>query len=130
MNQVPTYQDINRTRAEQSAAQDQMNQREAIAKEAQSMSSPNPVLAEYMNRAPQQQGLTPNPSAGDYTMLATQVANNSANQEAYSMAMINAASKGQVPVDAVLSDESILPQYRQGLLNSIRSANQGLGQVR
>ena len=60
------------------------------------------------------------------------VANNVEDQETYSMAMIDAASKGQVPVDAVLGDDSILPQFKDGLLNAVRAnaANSGLGQIR
>lgn len=132
MDRVPTYQDINRARAEQSSVQNQLDQRDALSKEVQSMNKPNPVLAEYMNRGAQQ-GLVPREnSAGSYTMFATNVANNVADQETYSMAMIDAASKGQVPVGAVLEDDSILPQFKQGLLNAVKSstANSGLGQIR
>ena len=132
MDRVPTYQDINRARAEQSSVQNQLVQSNALSKEVQSMNNPNPVLAEYMNRAPQQ-GLTPREnSAGEYTMFATNVANSVEDQETYSMAMVDAASKGQVPVGAVLEDESILPQFKQSLLNAVKSstANSGLGQIR
>ena len=132
MDKVPTYQDINRARADQTYAQNQLVQSNALSKEVQSMNNPNPVLAEYMNRAPQQ-GLTPrNNSAEAYTMFATNVANKVDNQETYSMAMIDAAAKGQVPVGAVLEDDSILPQFKQSLLNAVKSstANSGLGQIR
>ena len=132
MDRVPTYQDIARARAEKEATQNQMAERDALANEAQSRVTPNPVLSEYMNRGAQQ-GLTPREySAGNYTMFATNVANNVEDQETYSMAMIGAAAKGQVPVDAVLEDESILPQFKEGLLNAIKAntANSGLGQIR
>lgn len=120
MDKVPTYQDLNRMRAEQSAIQNQVMQKEALANEARAMSTPNPVLAEYMNRGTQQQGLVP---AGDYTGLATRVANSVPDQETYSAAMVDAASKGQIPIEAVLSDDSILPIYKQSL-------TRGLGQIR
>lgn len=129
MDKVPTYQDINRARADQTYAQNQLAQSNALSKEVQSMNNPNPVLAEYMNRAPQQ-GLTPrNNSAEAYTMFATNVANKVDNQETYSMAMIDAAAKGQVPFNAVIEDDSILPEYKQGLMDSI-NAQKGLGQIR
>lgn len=129
MDRVPTYQDINRARAEQSSVQNQLDQRDALSKEVQSMNKPNPVLAEYMNRAPQQ-GLTPREdSAGAYTMFATNVANKVDNQETYSLAMIDAAAKGQVPIGAVMEDDSILPEYKQGLIDSMNS-QRGLGQIR
>lgn len=129
MDKVPTYQDINRARADQTYAQNQLAQSNALSKEVQSMNNPNPVLAEYMNRAPQQ-GLTPrNNSAEAYTMFATNVANKVDNQETYSLAMIDAAAKGQVPIGAVIEDDSILPEYKQGLMDSI-NAQKGLGQIR
>ena len=132
MDRVPTYQDIARARAEKEATQSQMAERDALANEAQSRVTPNPVLSEYMNRGAQQ-GLTPREdSAGGYTMFATNVANSVEDQETYSMAMIDAASKGQVPVGAVLEDDSILPQFKEGLLNAVKSSttNSGLGQIR
>ena len=132
MDRVPTYQDIARARAEKEATQNQMAERDALANEAQSRVTPNPVLSEYMNRGAQQ-GLAPREdSAGNYTMFATNVANSVEDQETYSMAMIDAASKGQVPVGAVLEDDSILPQFKQSLLNAVKSsaANSGLGQIR
>ena len=132
MDRVPTYQDIARARAEKETVQNQMAERDALANEAQSRVTPNPVLSEYMNRGAQQ-GLTPREdSAGNYALFATNVANSVEDQETYSMAMIGAASKGQVPVDAVLEDESILPQFKQSLLNAVKSSttNSGLGQIR
>ena len=132
MDRVPTYQDITRARAEREAIQNQMAERDALANETQSRVTPNPVLSEYMNRGAQQ-GLAPREdSAGAYTMFATNVANSVEDQETYSMAMIGAAAKGQVPVGAVLEDDSILPQFKQGLLNAVKSstANSGLGQIR
>lgn len=129
MDRVPTYQDINRAREEQSSVQNQLDQRDTLSKEVQSMNRPNPVLAEYMNRVPQQ-GLTPREdSAGAYTMFATNVANKVDNQETYSLAMIDAAAKGQVPIGAVMEDDSILPEYKQGLIDSMNS-QRGLGQIR
>lgn len=135
MDRIPTYQDINRARAEREAAQSQMAERDALANEVQSRVTPNPVLSEYMNRGAQQaqQGLVPREdSAGEYTMFATNVANNVEDQETYSMVMIDAALKGQVPVGAVLEDESILPQFKQSLVNggNPNTPNSGLGQIR
>lgn len=132
MDRVPTYQDITRARAEREATQNQLAERDALANEVQSRVTPNPVLSEYMNRGAQQ-GLVPREySAGGYTMFAANVANSVEDQETYSMAMVDAASKGQVPVGAVLEDDSILPQFKQGLLNAVKSstANSGLGQIR
>ena len=129
MDRVPTYQDITRARAEREAMQNQMAQRDALANEVQSRVTPNPVLSEYMNRGTQQ-GLVPREnSAGSYTMFATNVANNVADQETYSMAMVDAASKGQVPIGAVMEDDSILPEYKQVLIDSMNS-QRGLGQIR
>ena len=135
MDRVPTYQDITRARAEKEATQSQMAERDALANEAQSRVTPNPVLSEYMNRGAQQsqQGLVPREdSAGNDTMFATNVANSVEDQETYSMAMIGAAAKGQVPVGAVLEDDSILPQFKESLLNAVKAntANSGLGQIR
>ena len=132
MDRVPTYQDITRARTEKEATQNQLAEGDALANEAQSRVTPNPVLSEYMNRGAQQ-GLAPREdSAGNYTMFATNVANKVEDQETYSMAMVDAASKGQVPVGAVLEDESILPQFKEGLLNAVKAstANSGLGQIR
>ena len=132
MDRVPTYQDIARARAEKEATQSQMAERDASANEAQSRDTPNPVLSEYMNRGAQQGSVPREDSAGGYTMFATNVANSVEDQETYSMAMIGAASKGQVPVGAVLEDDSILPQFKQSLLNAVKSSttNSGLGQIR
>lgn len=129
MDRVPTYQDITRARAEREAVQNQLAERDALANEVQSRVTPNPVLSEYMNRGAQQ-GLVPREdSAGAYTMFATNVANKVDNQETYSLAMIDAAAKGQVPIGAVMEDDSILPEYKQGLINSMNS-QRGLGQIR
>lgn len=135
MDRVPTYQDITRARAEREAVQNQMAERDALANEIQSRVTPNPVLSEYMNRGAQQaqQGLVPRENPEDnYAMFATNVANNVEDQETYSMVMIDAAAKGQVPVKGVLQDESVLPQFKQGLINAIRpnTPNPGLGQIR
>lgn len=135
MDRVPTYQDITRARAEREAVQNQMAERDALANEVQSRVTPNPVLSEYMNRGAQQaqQGLVPRENPEDsYAMFATNVANNVEDQETYSMVMIDAAAKGQVPIEGVLQDESILPQFKQGLLNAIspNTQNPGLGQIR
>lgn len=126
MDKAPTYQDLARMKAEESAIQAQNSQMNNAAMEAQSISKANPVLAEYMNRSTAQQGLVP---AADYTTMATKVANSVPDQTAYSAAMVSAASSGQVPVEAVLSDESVLPEFRQDLLQRVNRA-QGLGQLR
>lgn len=132
MDRIPTYQDITRARAEREATQNQMAERDALANEVQSRVTPNPVLSEYMNRGAQQ-GLVPREdSAETYTMFASNVANKVEDQETYSMVMIDAALKGQVPVDAVLNDDSILPQFKESLINAAKSSasNPGLGQIR
>ena len=52
MAKAPTYQDLNRQRAEANAMQSQANQRTAIAQntEAAVSANTNPVLAEYMHQ--------------------------------------------------------------------------------
>ena len=83
MDRAPTYQDITRARAEREAMQNQMAERDALTNEVQSRVAPNPVLAEYMNRAPQQQGLTLVPRENpqySYAMFPINVACNVEDQ--------------------------------------------------
>lgn len=132
MAKVPTYQDLNRQRAEESAMQSQSEQRNAIAQstDAAAESNRNPVLAEYMLRNSTQQGLVPrdNGITYDYASVASGIANAVPDQQSYSMAMVNAAMKGQVPAEAVLADTNVLDQAKVGLVNTMRQS-QGLGQV-
>lgn len=132
MAKVPTYQDLNRQRAEESAMQSQSEQRNAIAQstEAAAESNRNPVLAEYMLRNSTQQGLVPRDTGitNDYSTIASSVAKNVPDQESYSLAMIDAAMKGQVPAEAVLADTNVLDQAKARLVNTMRQS-QGLGQV-
>lgn len=136
MAKAPTYQDMNRQRADADAMQSQMTQREAVAQNTETAGNANinPVLAEYMSRNAAPQGLNPRAPADDYAMLAGSVAKNVPDQQTYSMAMIEAAMKGQVPAEAVLADANVLDQAKVGLVNTMRqnqpqTQNQGLGQV-
>ena len=134
MAKAPTYQDLNRQRAEADAIQSQANQRTAVAQntEAAVSANTNPVLAEYMQRNSGQQGLVPRDTGmtNDYSTIASSVAKNVPDQESYSLAMIDAAMKGYVPAEAVLGDTNVLDQAKVGLVNAMKqSQNQGLGQV-
>lgn len=117
MAKVPTYQDLNRQRAEEVAVQSQTEQRNAVLQDAEiaANNNRNPVLAEYMSRNSAPQGLVPR-----NTVVP--------DQQAYSLAMVDAAMKGQVPTETVLADANVLEQAKIGLMNSMRQ-NQGLGQL-
>lgn len=132
MAKVPTYQDLNRQRAEEATMQSQVEQRNAIAQNVQmdSDNNKNPVLAEYMRRNATPQGLVPRDDGRtyDYSTIAGEIASAMPNQQAYSSAMIAAAMKGQVPAESVLADARVLDQAKVGLVNAMRQ-NQGLGQV-
>ena len=134
MAKAPTYQDLNRQRAEADAIQSQANQRTAVAQntEAAVSANINPVLAEYMQRNSGQQGLVPRDTGmtNDYSTIASSIAKSVPDQESYSLAMIDAAMKGYVPAEAVLGDTNVLDQAKVGLVNAMKqSQNQGLGQV-
>lgn len=134
MAKAPTYQDLNRQRAEADAMQSQANQRTAVAQntEAAVSANTNPVLAEYIQRNSGQQGLVPRDTGmtNDYSTIASSVAKNVPDQESYSLAMVDAAMKGQVPAEAVLGDANVLDQAKAGLVNAMKqSQNQGLGQI-
>lgn len=129
---APTYQDLSRMKQEQENADRQMTQSQGLnqAVNAEAEMNRNPILAEYMSRG--QQGLTPRP-IDKYVMYATEVANAAPNQNEYSMAMIDSARQGRVPAEAVLADESVLPQYKQDLIVEVQQASeaaQGLGRIR
>lgn len=132
MAKVPTYQDLNRQRAEEATMQSKVEQRNAIAQNVQmdSDNNKNPVLAEYMRRNATPQGLVPRDEGRtyDYSTIAGEIASAMPNQQAYSSAMIDAAMKGQVPAESVLADARVLDQAKVWLVNAMRQ-NQGLGQV-
>ena len=133
MDKAPTYQDLNRQKAEAEAIQSQVAQKENIAQTANSeaVANTNPVLAEYMGRNAAPQGLTPTNPANQYAALADSVARSVPDQESYSSAMVNAVIKGQVPAEAVLADSKVLDQAKVGLISAIQQAqqNRGLGQI-
>lgn len=122
MAAAPTYQDLARMKEENARINEQMLQRQAVARDSEiaGESNKNPVLQEYMNRG---LGLTPVQGLGYPTQQP--------NAERYSQAMISAAMQGQVPVEAVLTDERVLPQYRQGLMQQLQQTQQpqGLGRL-
>ena len=132
MAKVPTYQDLNRQRAEEAAMQSQTEQRNTVAQNTQvaADSNKNPVLAEYMSRNTVPQGLLPrdNGKTYDYSTIAGEIAGIVPNQQAYSSAMVDAVMKGQVPAESVLADANVLDQAKAGLVNVMRQ-NQGLGQL-
>lgn len=132
MAKAPTYQDLNRQKAEADSMQSQADQRAAVTQntEAAVNANVNPVLAEYIKRNSGQQGLGPRDPATEYSAIAGNVAKNVPDQQTYSMAMTEAAKAGQVPMDAVLGDANVLDQYKVGLMNTMKqSLPQGLGQV-
>ena len=133
MDKAPTYQDLNRQKAEAEAIQSQVAQKENIAQTANSeaVANTNPVLAEYMGRNAAPQGLTPTNPANTYATLADSVARSVPNQETYSTTMINAAMKGQIPTEDVLADPKIPDQAKVGLISAMQQAqqNRGLGQI-
>lgn len=132
MAKAPTYQDLNRQRAEEAAMQSQTEQRNTVAQNTQvaADSNKNPVLAEYMRRNATPQGLVPidNGKTYDYSTIAGEIAGIVPNQQAYSSAMVDAVMKGQVPAESVLADANVLDQAKIGLMNSMRQS-QGLGQL-
>lgn len=99
MASAPTYQEINAQRALAEEASNKEAQRLSAVQEAEALSIPNPVLANYMNKSTQQ-GLSPVES------------NIIGNPEQYSQEMINAAMSGQVEPDLVMEDPNILPEYK------------------
>lgn len=133
MDRAPTYQDLNRQKAEAEVLQSQTAQKDSVAQGVNTAAAAtvNPVLAEYMSRNAAPQGLTPVNPANQYAALSDGVARSVPDQEAYSMALITAAMKGQVPVEDVLADPKILDQAKVGLVNTIQQSqqNQGLGQI-
>lgn len=130
MPKAPTYQDLNRQRADDAAMQVQSEQRNAVVQNTESAvaGNTNPVLAEYMSRNSGPQGLAPRDPAGEYSILADNVAKSVPDQESYSMVMVEAVKNGQIPAEAVLSDSKVLDQAKAGLVNAMRQS-QGLGQV-
>ena len=133
MDKAPTYQDLNRQKAEAEAVQSQVAQKENVAQNANSEAAANvnPILAEYLGRNVAPQGLTPVNPANQYAALANGVARSVPDQEAYSTAMITAAMKGQVPAEEVLADSNVLDQAKVGLISAIQQnqQNRGLGQI-
>lgn len=127
MAKAPTYQELNRQKAENAAVESQMQQRDRVVRETEMRGNPNPILSEYMSRGAQQ-GLTPRDPVNEYAMLAENVAKSVPDQESYSMAMIEAAIRGQVPAEIVLADQNILEEAKIGLIKAMRQ-NQGLGQI-
>lgn len=125
MAQVPTYKDINRERQNADLVQQQELGKQAVRQdsEQQGLVQANPVLQNYMSKArPQPQGL------GAYSGIAGQVANESAGQEEYSERMVTGAMTGQLDPEAVLADSSVLPGYKNELMQLIQSS-QGLGSL-
>lgn len=132
MAKVPTYQDLARQREESARVEQQVNLKDNVQQAGlvDAETSKNPVLQQYMNQGQSQQGLTPVEQEPDqYSMFATKVADMARDQDEYSRAMRDLAINGEVPAEGVLSDESVLPEYRQSLINTIEKSQQpqGLG---
>ena len=133
MANVPSFDTMRQEKAMQNQQMQQAQQRSAISDQtAQSMeANKNPALARLtaeMSGGPigSQRGLTPN--INEYAQIAGQVASQSPNQVAYSENMVNGVMQGKINPADVLQDESVLPEYRQALLDMSRP--QGLGSVR
>jgi len=130
-----SYAAMDKEKADALAAQEaqiEKQQREQVAAQ-QAEAEKNPALqaatGSLVNRlSSEQQGLSPNPALGVYSTLAGEVANGSRNQEEYSDNMLKAAQAGTVDPRMVLEDESVLPQFRQALYDSMQQS-QGLGSI-
>lgn len=128
MAKAPTYQELNREKADAAASQAQTEQKTSMANDPSTKGTPNPVLSEYMNRNKQPEGLNPRAPESDYATLAHSIAKSVPDQETYGMTMADAAMKGQVPMEDVLADANISDQIKVGLSNKIKQS-QGLGQL-
>lgn len=126
---IPTYQEINRQRAEANAMQQAQMQQQGTQQQvaAEAEANKNPVLTEYMDRSiqPQQaQGLVPRDPMAEYASMAEQVARSVQNADEYGQIMVNAGMQGQVPMEAVLQDERIPVPYRESILAQLQQPNQ------
>jgi len=128
MAKAPTYQELNRQRAENAATQSQVDQKASVAQEVGNMSTPNSVLADYMNKNKEPQGLSPRDPRMEYAAMSDSIAKSVPDQETYARTMVNAVMKGQVPAEAVMADAKIPDQVKAGLANQMRQS-QGLGQL-
>jgi len=127
MAAAPTYADLDREKKQaQMAEQQQMEQAQrAQQAEIAKQREANPMLQAYMNKQ-SQQGLMPNNAVNEYSATAGLIADQSPDQMAYSQNMVNAALKGQLDPKNVLEDESVLPEMRNALMETLRQPS-GLG---
>ena len=124
MAQAPTYNDIRANQQAQAQAASAAQAQQATGQQVQGevQSNKNAILQDYMNK---QRGLgNPNAAVNDYAMIATEVANNSANESEYTQNMIALANAGKLPREIVMSD----PVVQQVM--EAQQAPVGLGQVR
>jgi len=128
MAQVPTYNDIRANQQAQQQVADAGQAQQATGQQIQNslQSSKNVALENAMQKySGQGQGLgNPNQAVNEYSMVATEVANNSANESEYVQNMIALADAGKLPKDMVMSD----PVVRQAIES--QQAPAGLGQIR
>ena len=135
MAQDLSYEAMDREKANAQAAQQaqlEKQQRDA-EQQAQAQSEKNPALQVATNNlanniTPQQQGLGPNTALNEYSRIAGEIANSSSSQEEYSNNMIKAGQSGIVDLDILREDQSVLPQFRQALLDSMQQPK-GLGTI-
>jgi len=135
MAQDLSYEAMDREKADAQAAQQAQIEKQQIdaAQQAQAQSEKNPALQVATNNlanniTQQQQGLGPNPALSEYSRIAGEIANASRNQEEYSNNMIKAGQSGAIDPRTLLGDESILPQFRDALYNSMQQPK-GLGTI-
>ena len=141
MGQAPTYNDVEAGRKTQMLADnaklDQLDTRAQVQGEVEG--NKNAILQDYMSRqingggpiptdpglgninAPQQG----NQEAAQYTMIATEVGNNSRNPQEYVQQMIALAEAGKVSIEMLRSDPVIAE-----MIAAQNQAPVGLGQVR
>lgn len=129
MAQAPTYAELDRQKAAQSmAANEQANQMATQqGVQNQNEATKNPILAEYMSRGQVDNGRglgNPNQPVNEYAMIATEVANNSANESEYTQNMIALANAGKLPREVVMSDPVV-----QQVMGAQQAPVQGLGQI-
>jgi len=130
MAAAPTYADLDREKQQAQIVQQQQMEQAQRAKQAEidKQNEANPMLQAYMN-SQSQQGLMPNRAVNEYSATAGLIAEQSPDQMTYSHNMVNAALKGQLDLKNVLEDESVLPEMRNALMETLDKAS-GLGQLR
>ena len=131
MANVDSFDTMRQKKAMQAQQMQQAQQRSAVEQQAMQSMEANKNgalvrLAAEMSQPKGQVGLVPN----EYSLIAGQIADKSPNQLVYSENMVNGVMEGQINPADVLQDESILPEYRQALVDMVNTRNQGLGRLK